>query len=215
MVMPGSGDVWVLDEEKNQLAYFPKGDPTKGRLVCTSVDGKSTEAPCKFFKGPFHLAVDQQDRIWVSNALAKTVVRFPASDPSKAEEFPSGGVFGKGMGIDSKGNVWVANTVGEDLDLIIKARLLELKWTGQLTIDVALRMVFGYLREHIQGTVTMLRPDGTPAPGSPFKGGGVSGPWAVAVDGNDNIWVSNFIGESVSELLRRADRDLPARGQDR
>ena len=38
----------------------------------------------------------------------------------------------------------------------------------------------------------MLRPDGTPFPGSPFKGGGLPGPWAVAVDGNDNIWISNF-----------------------
>ena len=55
LVMPGSGDVWVLDEEKNQLAYFPNGDPTMGRLVCTSVDGKSTEAPCTLFNGPFHL----------------------------------------------------------------------------------------------------------------------------------------------------------------
>jgi hypothetical protein len=200
LVMPGSGDVWVLDEEKNQLVTFPKGDPTKGRLVCTSINGKSTEAPCKFFKGPFHLAVDQQDRIWVSNALGKTVVRFPASDPSKAEEFPTGGLSGKGVGIDSRGNLWVANTVGENLDLIIKARLAYLKWTGQLTTDVAVKLVFGYLREHIQGTVTMLRPDGTQAPGSPFKGGGLSGPWAIAVDGNDNIWVSNFIGQSVSEF---------------
>src|SRR5271157_2780187 len=25
-----------------------------------------------------------------------------------------------------------------------------------------------------------------------FTGGGLPGPWAVAVDGNDNIWISNF-----------------------
>src|SRR5215831_17139116 len=42
------------------------------------------------------------------------------------------------------------------------------------------------------GSVTLLRPDGTEFPGSPFKGGGLPGPWAVAVDGNDNVWVSNF-----------------------
>ena len=29
-------------------------------------------------------------------------------------------------------------------------------------------------------------------PGSPFKGGGLPGPWAAAVDGNDNVWISNF-----------------------
>ena len=38
----------------------------------------------------------------------------------------------------------------------------------------------------------MLRPDGTQYPGSPFTGGGLPGPWAAAVDGNDNVWISNF-----------------------
>ena len=47
-------------------------------------------------------------------------------------------------------------------------------------------------RAVVGGSVTLLRPDGTPFPGSPFNGGGLPGPWAVAVDGNDNVWISNF-----------------------
>jgi hypothetical protein len=46
------------------------------------------------------------------------------------------------------------------------------------------------------GSVTLLRPDGTQYPGSPFIGGSLPGPWAVAVDGNDNVWISNFAGAS-------------------
>ena len=42
------------------------------------------------------------------------------------------------------------------------------------------------------GSVTLLRPDGTHFPGSPFTGGGLPGPWAAVVDGNDNVWISNF-----------------------
>ena len=42
----------------------------------------------------------------------------------------------------------------------------------------------------------LLRPDGSPYPGSPFTGGSLPGPWAVAVDGDDNVWVSNFAGAS-------------------
>ena len=42
------------------------------------------------------------------------------------------------------------------------------------------------------GSVNLLRPDGTPYPGSPFTGGGLPGPWAAAVDGDDNLWISNF-----------------------
>ena len=59
-----SGDVWALGVRKRQLVFFPKGDPVNGRIVC---EGDSAE-PCKSFKAPFHLGIDQQDRIWVSDA---------------------------------------------------------------------------------------------------------------------------------------------------
>ena len=42
------------------------------------------------------------------------------------------------------------------------------------------------------GSVTLLRPDGSEYPGSPFTGGGLPGPWAATIDGNDNVWISNF-----------------------
>src|SRR5581483_10984811 len=42
------------------------------------------------------------------------------------------------------------------------------------------------------GSVTLLRPDGTQWPGSPFTGSSLPGPWAVVVDGNGQVWVSNF-----------------------
>ena len=44
------------------------------------------------------------------------------------------------------------------------------------------------------GSVTLLKPDGSQYPGSPFKGGGLPGPWAATIDGNDNVWISNFAG---------------------
>ena len=71
---------------KGQLIHFPKGDPTKGRIIC---EGRTVE-PCKSLLGPFHLGIDQQDRIWVTNAFGAHVTRFPASDPTKVEEFKTG-----------------------------------------------------------------------------------------------------------------------------
>jgi hypothetical protein len=61
-----SGDVWAVGLSKNQLLYFPKGDWTKGKVVC---EGREVE-PCKSLLGPFHLGIDQQDRIWITNAFA-------------------------------------------------------------------------------------------------------------------------------------------------
>jgi hypothetical protein len=78
-----SVDVWALGASKSQLIYFPKGDLTKGQIVCEG----SAEEPCKSFLGPFHLTIDQQNRIWVTNAFADHVTRFSAADPSKAENF--------------------------------------------------------------------------------------------------------------------------------
>ena len=34
IIVTPSGDVWVLGHRKSQLVYFPKGDLTKGRIVC-------------------------------------------------------------------------------------------------------------------------------------------------------------------------------------
>ena len=187
IIVTPSGDVWAVGVEKRQLVHFPKGDITKGRIVC---DGDSAE-PCKSFVGPFHLAIDQQDRIWVVSSSDK-VTRFPAADPSKVENFKTG-FNNSGMNIDSQGNVWVTNRFGTGL--LGAAHLVDmaarLKFEGVLSAADFLTKTMSK-QTGGDGSVTLLRPDGSHFPGSPFKGGGIPGPWAVVVDGNDNVWVSNF-----------------------
>ena len=43
IIVTPSGDVWVVGISKNQLVYFPKGDPTKGRIVCEGRDGRALQ----------------------------------------------------------------------------------------------------------------------------------------------------------------------------
>jgi len=74
-----NGDVWIADATKNQLLYFPGGRIGDERLV--QVSG---------LKSPFAIAIDAQNRVWVSNAQSDTIVRFPADDPSKVETFHAG-----------------------------------------------------------------------------------------------------------------------------
>ena len=210
IIVTPSGDVWALGASKSQLVYFPKGDPTKGRIVCEG----DTEEPCKSFLGPFHLAIDQQDRIWVTNAFAEHVTRFPAADPSKAETFYSG-ASPSGLNIDSQGNVWITTRFGNGMD-------------GKLHLaDMDVRAKLGgvvpgmdYMTTNMStqqggtdhsGSVTLLRPDGTQYPGSPFTGGGLPGPWAVVVDGNDNVWISNFAmpNSPIAELCGVRTENCP------
>ena len=188
IIVTPSGDVWVLGIEKSQLVHFPKGDISKGRIVC---EGDSAE-PCKSFKAPFHLGIDQQDRIWVSNSGVEHVTRFPASDLSKVETFETG-INNSGLAIDSQGNVWVTNRFGTGL--LGMAHLIDmgihLKLEGVTSASDYLTTIMSRQKGGA-GSVTLLRPDGTGFPGSPFKGGGLPGPWAAVVDGNDNVWISNF-----------------------
>jgi hypothetical protein len=183
-----SGDIWALGIEKRQLVQFPKGDLSKGRIVC---EGDNAE-PCKSFKAPFHLGIDQQDRIWVSDGGIDHVTRFTAADPSNVETFKTG-FSSSGLGIDSEGNVWITNRLGSDL--VGMAHLVDmgvhLKTRGVASASDYLTKTMSQQKGG-SGSVTVLRPDGTKYPGSPFTGGGLPGPWAVAVDGNDNIWISNF-----------------------
>src|SRR5262245_54382461 len=182
-----SGDVFALGVSKNQLVHFPKGDWTKGRILC---EGRDTE-PCRSFLGPFHLGIDQQDRIWVTNGAGGHVTRFPASDPSKVEKFSSGWS-GSGLGIDSQGNVWVTNRLGSSMrgGLVVADVILTMEMGGNFDEKLA-RAMSKQTGRH-GGSVTLLRPDGSEFPGSPFSGGGLPGPWAATIDGNDNVWISNF-----------------------
>jgi len=187
VVMPNS-DVWAVSISKSQLLFFPQGDWTKGRIVC---EGRTVE-PCKSFVGPFHIGVDQQDRIWVTNGFGAHVTRFSATDPTKVEKFKTG-YSGSGLGIDSQGNVWVTNRLGNSdrgmFDIIEDIAVLKTGGNADRTLTFQMSRQKG---GRDGGSVSLLRPDGTQFPGSPFIGGGLPGPWAATIDGNDNVWISNF-----------------------
>jgi hypothetical protein len=58
---------------KNHLLHFPGGRVKDGTMQVN------------VSKSHFGMAIDDQDHVWVSNALSDTVVRFSADGPSKAE----------------------------------------------------------------------------------------------------------------------------------
>jgi streptogramin lyase len=203
------GDVWALDNEKSQIVHLPKGDAAKGRILGRTADGKPVDGTLQV-KEPFHLAVDQQDRIWVTSS-SNTVTRFPASDPGKAEQIKVGFV-SRGVAIDSLGNAWIANAFGhpgtrEKLALVEKMLKSKLENLGgspskadaesqkaQMWIGL-----FEMATKYPGGDVSMVQPDGTVLP--PFDAGkSINAPWGIAVDGNDNVWVANAFGRSVTHL---------------
>ena len=195
-----SGDIWALDLIKGQILKLPQGDPSKVQFFCQNKTGDPLKNPCKLM-GPFALAIDQQDRIWVTNAIADHVVRFPASDPSKFETFKVG-YSASGLAVDSLGNVWVTNKLGSSPRGALKfaEMLAAFKFNfdndpdaGQRATKVLIPALAAQTPGYESGgSITVLRPDGTEASFSPVSGNGLAAPWAASVDGNDNVWISNF-----------------------
>jgi hypothetical protein len=194
-----NGDIWTLDLIKGQVVKLPQGDPSKVQFFCQNKTGDPLKNPCKLI-GPFALAIDQQDRIWVTNAVTDHVVRFPASDPEKFETFKVG-YSASGLAIDSLGNVWVTNKLGSSPrgGLKFAEVLAAFKFNFDNDPDAgarATKVLIPAMTEEKSGyeggSITVLRPDGTESSFSPVYGKGIVGPWAVSVDGNDNIWIANF-----------------------
>jgi streptogramin lyase len=204
IIVAPNGDVWAVDTMKGQVVHFPKGEPAKGELLCQNNTGNPLKNPCKLV-APFGIAIDQQDRIWITNIIGEHVTRFPASDPTKVETFNTG-FSGSGLAVDSLGNVWITNKLGSFEHGRLK--LLEMVAAAKINFDndpdaqnrIGKVLVGGMAAQtpgREGGSITVLRPDGTEAPFSPVYGKGIAGPWAISVDGNDHIWISNLTTASA------------------
>ena len=174
IIVTPNGDVWAVDFTNDDVVYLPQGDPSKVKFYCESTDGKpNKDSPCKL-SGPFHLVIDQQNRIWVDNAIGDKVARFPASDPTQSRSVQDRRPQRQGHGGRQQGQYLDHQHVGCRNDASDQARLLDLKIRGRMA-DADQIVLNDLLAKHGLGSVSMLRPDGSPAPGSPFNPPAASG----------------------------------------
>lgn len=128
---------------------------------------------------PFAVAHNNEGDAFVTGVQSNNVVMLqPDGTPAPGSPISGGGI-NRPMGIiaDSEGNQWVANSGLVDLPCPA------LDGTGSGG-----------------GSVTLITKDGQLASPTAFTGGGLTVPWGIAVDGNDNVWVANFAGKRVSQF---------------
>jgi streptogramin lyase len=180
-----NGDVWLADGTKNDMLFFPGGRIKDGRIV--KVEG---------LKSPFGVAIDKQNRVWVSNSQSDTVVRFPANDPTKSETFRCG-ISVRGVALDSKGNLWAASNMSLDFPPPVIPDGVPIMEQFKIAAAHMLK-VLTENPKMTTGVMNMIKPDGTqPAPKG-FTGNGVINvAWGVSIDGSDDVWVGNFWGKGV------------------
>ena len=177
--MTRNGDVWIADSADDQLLYFPGGRVSAGRIVKPA--GLSQ---------PFDVVVDDQNRVWVANTAGDTITRFPADNPNDEQTFKVG-LSPRGMALDSKGNIWVADFVSADYPMPPVPK-------GTPVMEQFKIMLGGIAKENAAGRevktgmVSMIRPDGTqPAPAGFNGDGSFYSPWGINIDGNDDVWTVN------------------------
>lgn len=192
-----NGDVWVADSTKDQMQYFPKGDPDAGRIV-----------KVKGLHAPFGVTVDNQLRVWVTNSRGDNVTVFPTEHPEQAKQIFVGlGV--RGIALDSKGNAWVASNMSRDFPRPAFPK-------GEVSIMKGFYIAYSNLLKNADkmptGLVSLIKPDGTqPNPkGYVGQNHGINVPWGVSVDGSDNVWVANFQGENLSHMCGADETKCPA-----
>ena len=214
-----SGDIWTNDLGNAQVLRLPNGDPSKAQFFCQNKTGDPLKNPCKLL-APFAIAVDLQNRIWITNLGGDTVTRVDGSDPSKVENFKVG-YSGSGLAVDSLGNVWITNKLGSSerghaklLEVLAAGKINyngdpdALERMGKVLVPALTSQRPGY---ESGGSISVLRPDGSQAPFSPISGKGIATPWAISVDGNDNVWITNFASpaDGIVELCGFRTENCP------
>ncbi len=213
---PGS-DIWALDNERDQIIHFPQGDASKGQILGRTENDKPVDGTLQV-KKPFHLAIDQSDQIWITNSGSNTVTRFAASNPAKAEQITVG--YGpRAIAIDSLGNAWLANTFGhpglmQKMEVVfgkVKAKMEAVFGSPLSPAESAAKMwiaIYELAVKYRGGDVSLV-----PAKSSTsqtFDGAkSIVGPWGIAIDGNDNVWVANALGRTVTQLCGARPENCP------
>jgi len=230
------GDIWVGNYG---FAAPVPGCPAERQPPHDSVsqfrpDGTPVSPADGFTQGgvswPQATVSDTHGNIWIANCEGDTVTYYPHGDPQQARTIGDlgitkpfdiafnhdGAAFVTGVGsddvamLDPDGTPARAPITGGGLNhpLGITADSAGYLWVANSAFaDLPCPTLDGV--GSAGGSVTLLAPDGSVVSTTPFTGGGLTLPWGITVDGNDNVWVANFAGKRLTELCGRQVETCP------
>ncbi|MEC7392790.1 MAG: hypothetical protein VX934_05245 [Cyanobacteriota bacterium] len=190
-----NGDVWIADNTANHMIQFPGGDYTKGK--------RHTIAG---LQAPFGVAVDAQNRVWVSSSYNNKLTVFPGDAPDQAKTIEVN-LGGRGVAVDSTGHVWIAQQSNSPQGALPPGAKMPPNIPANAPQPKTIMEEFEAGAEYLltnpnitqTGMVGLISPDMKVVQQNIAKGTAYI-PWGVSVDGNDNVWVGNLYGQSLTHI---------------
>ena len=190
-----NGDVWIADNTSNYMIQFPGGDFTKGKRLSF-----------KGLQAPFGVAVDDQNRVWVSSSFNNklTVIEGDSPDQYKTVTVALGA---RGLAIDSKGNAWLSQQSNSPTGALPAGAVMPPgtpnppQQPKTIMEEFEAGAAFAAVNPNLKtlGNLALISPD------LDIIQNGIAGevafvPWGVTIDGNDNVWVGNLYGQSLIHI---------------
>jgi hypothetical protein len=144
------------------------------------------------FERPFADALDARGDLYVTGNASNSVAEL-APNGNTVGMYAGGGLhLPMGVVVDGHGYAWVSNS----------------KWVVAPCPGVRTAKVVSESEPKGGGDVTLIKPGGKTPP-KKVDGAGLTNPWGITVDGDDNVWVANFGGQRLSELCGSETQNCP------
>ncbi len=203
-----SGTAWVVDYGNSHLTLLnPSGVPISGAAGYTSSQ----------FAFPVAVAVDSKCYGYVANQSSNTITRV-AQDGSLFNSFITGGG-ASGVAVDAQDNVWVANYYDNSVGLLLANGTIRSNGFGGgginhpqgIAVDGANNIWLANYRGSLPSGYSSLTelagasastPGAILSPATPYGlGAGMVETFAIAIDSEGNIWVTNFGSNTLTEFV--------------
>ncbi|MCB4377191.1 hypothetical protein FZZ92_06925 [Synechococcus sp. MU1611] len=200
-----NGDVWIADNTANHMIHFPGGDYTQGERI--TIDG---------LQAPFGVAVDAQNRVWVSSSYNNKLTVFPGDTPDQAKTIEVN-LGARGVAVDSTGHVWIAQQSNSPQGALPPGAKMPPNIPANAPQPKTIMEEFEAGAEYLltnpnitqTGMVGLISPDMKVLKQDIAKGTAYI-PWGVTIDGNDNVWVGNLYGQSLTHICGVNPATCPA-----
>lgn len=181
--------------------------PGSGSISKQNSTGSPLSLPNGYYGGTYRvqsLDTDSKGNLWIASYGNSSVCVFVGADPSNSLCFAEPAESNPfGLKVADDDTIWVANTgggVGKDT---VPSSVTKYALQGKSIIklfDVPVgKAIKGLSLDSMGNAWVASGGDNKVYAFSPagaligaFSGGGMSGPWNTTIDGEDNVWVSNF-----------------------